>query len=164
MSEKTQEHVTEKEYDEGGAKSHVMIVEDRDDLRSLDTNTRSTPESRRQANLRAYLSLWNMRLRMELDASTLGERRDEEEDSDDHGAADTQRLVDAGVCIPRARSEVLGSKEYKLEWTKTEGRRIKIHQQVALTPFAENPPGEPYYLKVTAKKKQALLLYRCEGI
>ena len=83
MTEKTQKHVAEKEYDEDGAKSHVMIVEDRDDLRSLDTYTRSTPESRRQANLRAYLSLWNMIIRMELDASTLGERRDEEEDSDD---------------------------------------------------------------------------------
>ena len=98
---------------------------------------------------------------MELDASTLGERRDEEEDSDDHGAADTQRLVDAGVCIPRATSEVLGSKEYKLEWTKKEGRRIGIHQQVALTPFAENPPNEPnepYYLKVTSKTYGSMIV------
>ena len=140
--------MAEKEYDEDGAKSHAMIVEDRDELRSLDTYTRSTPESRRQANLRKYLSLWNMIIRMEMDASTLGERRDEEEDSDDHGVEDTERLVHAGVCIPKARSEVLGSKRYKLEWTKKEGRRIKLHQQVALTPFADNPPGEPYYLRV----------------
>ena len=118
MTEKTQKHVADKEYDEDGAKSHVMIVEDRDDLRSLDTYTRSTPESRRQANLRNYLSFWNMILRMELDASTLGERRDEEEDSDDQGVADTQRLVDAGVLILRARSQVLKSKEYKIKLTK----------------------------------------------
>ena len=120
-----------------------MIDEDRDDLRALDTYTRGAPESRRQANLRAYVSLWSMILRMELDASTLGERRDEEEESDHHEAADKQRLIDAGVCIPKATSEVLWQKEYKLEWTGREGRRIGLHQQVALTPFAENPPGEP---------------------
>ena len=41
---------------------------------------------------------------------------------------------------------------------KKEGRRIGIHQQVALTPFAENPPGEPYYLKVTAKKETSIIV------
>ena len=124
MPKNTQEHVADKEYDEGGAKSHVMIDEDRDDLRELNTFTSVTPESRRQANLDAYVSLWLMILRMELDASTLGERRDEEEEADHHGAADTQRLIDAGVCIPKATNEVLWSKEYKLQWPGREGRRV----------------------------------------
>ena len=81
-----------------------MMDEDRDDLVALNTFTSVIPESRSQANLDAYVSLWLRVLRMKLDASTLGERRDEEEEADHHGAADTQRLIEAGVCISKATS------------------------------------------------------------
>ena len=64
MQEDTQEHVTDEEYDEGGAKSHMMIDEDQDEYVALDTFTSVTPESRRQANLDAYVSLWLRVLRM----------------------------------------------------------------------------------------------------
>ena len=131
-----------------------MMDEDHEDLVALNTFTSVIPESRRQANLDAYVSLWLMVLRMKLDASTLGERRDEEEEADHHGAADTLRLIEAGVCISKATSQVLWPKEYRLQWPGRERRRIGRHQQVALTPFAENLPDEPYYLKVTSKKKK----------
>ena len=47
-----------KKCDEDEAKSPVMMEEDREDLRALNTFTRVTPESRRQINLQAYLDLW----------------------------------------------------------------------------------------------------------
>ena len=50
--------------DEGGAKSHVMMDEDREDLVALNTFTSVIPESRRQANLDAYVSWWLRVLRM----------------------------------------------------------------------------------------------------
>ena len=108
MSERTQEQVAEKEFDKGRAKSHDIIDEDHDEFYALDKFTSVTAEERLQANLDAYVSLWTMLLRIELDASTIGERRDGGEEANQHGAADIQRLIDAGVFIPEARSEVLG--------------------------------------------------------
>ena len=154
MQEDAEEHVTDEEYDEGRAKSHMMIDQGQDDYVTLDTITSVTPERRRKANLGNYENVWQSVLRMEVDASTIGERRDEEEETDDHGAAETRRLVDAGVCIPKAWSQVVQEKEYKLNWSGSAGHRIGLHQQVALTQFAKNPPDEPYYLKVTSKKKK----------
>ena len=118
MSDKTEELLAEKDFVESEAKSHDIIDEDHDELYTLDRLTSVTAEDRRQANLDAYISLWTMLLRMEFDASTVGERRDEREEANQHGAADIQRLIDAGVFIPEAKSQVLGPKEYKLEWTR----------------------------------------------
>ena len=157
MPDKRQAHVADREYSEDETKSNVMIDEDCDVLRELETFTAVTPESRRQANLDRYVCLWLMILRMELDASILSERRDEEEEADHHGAADTQRLIDAGVCIPRATSEVVSWKKYKLQWTGRDGRRIALHQQVVLTPFAEDPPNTAYYLKVISKWDNSMI-------
>ena len=157
MSGTTRAHVADREYTEDKAKSHEVIDENCDELRELNTFTAVTPESRRQANVAAHLSLWLMILRMEMDASILSERRDEEEEADHHGAADTQILIDAGVCIPRTTSEVISYKRYKLQWRGREGRRIGVHQQVALTPFAEDPAGEPYYLKVISRKTNSMI-------
>ena len=157
MSEKGQAHVADREYSEDETKSNVMIDEDCDVLRELETFTAVTPQSRRQANLDRYVSLWLMILRMGLDASILSERRDEEEEADHHGAADTQRLIDAGVCIPRATSKVVSWKKYKLQWTGRDGRRIALHQQVVLTPFAEDPPNTAYYLKVISKWDNSMI-------
>ena len=56
--ETTQEHVAKTKCDEDEAKSPVMMEEDREDLRELNTFTRVTPESRRQINLQAYIDLW----------------------------------------------------------------------------------------------------------
>ena len=156
MSGTTRAHVADREITDYKTKSHE-IGENCDELRELNTFTAVAPESRRQANVAAYLSLWFMILRMEMDASILSERRDEEEEADHHGAADTQRLIDAGVCIPRATSEVLAWKKYKLQWTGGDGRQIALHQQVVLTPFAEDSPGTAYYLKVISKWDNSMI-------
>ena len=163
MPDKRQAHVADGEDSEDETESNVMIDEECDVLRELETFTAVTPESRRQANLERYVCLWQMILRMELDASILSERRDEEEEADHHGAADTQILIDAGVCIPRATSEVVLSKRYKLQWPGRDGRRIALHQQVALTPFAEDPPGTPYYLKVISRWDNSMIVVPMGG-
>ena len=83
MQEDTQEHVTDEEYDEGRAKSHMMIDQGQDDYVTLDTITSVTPERRRKANLGNYDNVWQSVLWMEVVANTIGERRDEEEETDD---------------------------------------------------------------------------------
>ena len=49
MSEKTQEHVAEKEFDEGRAKSHGIIDEDHDEMYALDTLTSVAAANRRKS-------------------------------------------------------------------------------------------------------------------
>ena len=134
-----EEHVADEEYNEGRAKSHMMDDQDQDDYVTLDTITSVTPERRRKANLANYDNVWQSVLWMEVVANTIGERRDEEEETDDHGAAETRRLVDAGVCIPKAWSQVVQEKEYKLNWNGNEGHRIGLNQQVTLTQFGKKP-------------------------
>ena len=157
MSEKRQAHVADREYSEDETQSNVMIDENCDVLRELETFTAVNPESRRQANLDSYVSLWLLILRTRLDASIPSERRDEEQEADHHGPADTKRLIEAGVCIPRATSEVVSWKRYKLQWPGRDGRRIALHQQVVLTPFAEDPPNTAYYLKVISKWDNSMI-------
>ena len=119
MSERMQQHEAEKKLDEGREKSAGIIDEDCDEMYALDTLTSVDASSRRKANLDAYKSLWLMLLRMEADGTLVGDRREEEEEPDENGTADTQRLIYAGVCIPEATSQVLRYKEYKLRWSGT---------------------------------------------
>ena len=55
MPEKRQAHVADREYSEDETKSNVMIDEDCDVLRELETFTAVTPEDRRQSNLERYV-------------------------------------------------------------------------------------------------------------
>ena len=77
------EHVTDEEYVEGRAKSHMMNDQEQYDYVTLDTITSVTPERRRKANLGNYDNVWQSVLWMEVVANTIGERRDEEEETDE---------------------------------------------------------------------------------
>ena len=160
MRDKRQAHVSDGEDSEDEKKPNVMIDETCDVLRELKTFTAVTSESRQKANLERYMRLWLMIIRMDLDASIL---RDEEEEADPHGAADNQRLIDAGVFIPRATSRVVTWKKYKLKWPGKDGRRIALHQQVALTALTEDPPGTPYYVKVISKWENGMNVVPVKG-
>ena len=81
MPDKRQAHVADGEDSEDETESNVMIDENCDVLRELEKFIAVTPESRQKANLERYVCLWQMILRMELDASKLSERRDEEEEA-----------------------------------------------------------------------------------
>ena len=114
MPDKRQAHVADGEDSEDETEPNVMSDETSDVLRELRTFTAVTSESREKANLERYVRLWQMILRMDLDASVLNERRDDDEEADHRGAADNQRLIDAGVFIPRATSRVVTWKKYRL--------------------------------------------------
>ena len=143
---------------------NMMIDETDDVFHELKAFTAVTSESREKANLERYRLLWQMILRMDLDASVLNERRDEDEEADHRGVADNQRLIDAGVFISRATSTLTSMwHRYKLRWRGREGRRITIHQQVALTSLTEDPPGTPYYLKVISKWEDGMNVVPMKG-
>ena len=57
---------------------------------------------------------------MEAEGTFVDDRPEEGEEPDENKPADSQRLIDAGVCIPEARSQVLRHKEYKLRWSGKE--------------------------------------------
>ena len=164
MRDERQAHVADGEDSEDETEPNVMSDETSDVLRELRTFTAVTSESREKANLERYVRLWQMILRMDLDASVLNERRDEDEEADHRGVADNQRLIDAGVFISRATSRLTSTwNRYKLRWRGREGRRITIHQQVALTSLTEDPPGTPYYLKVISKWEDGMNVVPMKG-